>query len=76
MLRPVRSCSVAPGQYALCWHRLYAGITGTIQITEKFAGIGARYTSGAKKGQCNMSNSAQPLAFYGSITGTGKVSFT
>lgn len=55
---------------------MYAGITGTIQITEKFAGIAARYTSGPKKGQCNMSNSAQPLAFYGSITGTGKVSFT
>jgi hypothetical protein len=53
----------------------YAGITGTITITEKFAGIGARYTSGAKKGQCNMSNNSEPVAFYGSITGTGKVSF-
>jgi hypothetical protein len=53
----------------------YAGITGTIIVTEKFAGIGARYTSGAKKGQCNMSNNSEPVAFYGSITGTGKVSF-
>jgi hypothetical protein len=54
---------------------MYVGITGTIQVTERFAGIGPRYTSGPKKGQCNMSNSAQPLAFYGSITGMGKVSF-
>jgi hypothetical protein len=55
---------------------MYAGITGTIQITEKFAGIGPRFTSGAKKGQCNTSdNNAPPVAFYGSITGTGKVSF-
>ena len=53
----------------------YAGITGTIHMTEKFAGIGAKYTSGAKKGQCNMSNNSEPLAFSGSITGTGKVSF-
>ena len=53
----------------------YAGITGTLHMTERFAGIGARYTSGAKKGQCNMSNNAAPVAFYGSITGTGKVSF-
>lgn len=54
---------------------MYTGITGTIQITQKFAGIGAKYTSGLKKGQCNMSNNAAPLAFAGSITGTGKVSF-
>lgn len=53
----------------------YAGITGTIQITQKFAGIGPRYTSGPKKGQCNMTSNAQPTAFYGSITGIGKVSF-
>ena len=33
----------------------YAGITGTIQVTEKFAGIGARYTGSPKKGPCNMS---------------------
>ena len=55
---------------------MYAGISGTIHVTERFAAIGPRYTSGPKKGQCNMSNTSQPLAFYGSITGTGKVSFT
>jgi hypothetical protein len=53
----------------------YVGITGTIHMTEKFAGIGAKYTSGPKKGQCNMSNNAAALAFAGSITGIGKVSF-
>lgn len=53
----------------------YVGITGTIHITQKFAGIGARYTSGPKKGQCNMSNNSEPVAFAGSITGSGKVSF-
>jgi len=45
------------------------GITGTPHITERFAGIGPRYASGPKKGQCNMSNNAQPIAFWGSITG-------
>jgi hypothetical protein len=54
---------------------MYAGITGTVHITERFAAVGPRYASGAKKGQCNMSNNSQPLAFWGSITGSGKVSF-
>jgi hypothetical protein len=54
----------------------YAGISGTVQVTETFAGIGPRITSGKNKGQCNMSNSAQPIAFYGSITGAGTVSFS
>jgi hypothetical protein len=54
---------------------MYAGISGTVQVTERFAGIGPRYTSGPKKGQCNMNNNTQPIAFWGSITGTGKVSF-
>ena len=53
----------------------YAGISGTIQIAEVFAGVGPRFKTGAKKGQCNLSNNAQPAAFYGSITGTGTVSF-
>ncbi len=53
----------------------YTGITGTIIITEKFAGVGPWYTSGAKKGQCNTTSNMPPVGFYGSITGTGKVSF-
>jgi hypothetical protein len=55
---------------------MYAGITGTVHITETFAAVGARYTTGPKKGQCNMNNSSQPLAFWGSITGTGKVAYS
>ena len=55
---------------------LYAGISGVVKIVETFAFIGPKYTTGAKKGQCNMSNNAQPLAQYGSIIGTGKVKFS
>ena len=55
---------------------MYAGISGNLQITQRFAAVGSRYTSGPKKGQCNMSNNSQPIAFWGSITGAGKVSFT
>ena len=55
---------------------LYAGIAGTVKISETFAFILPRYTTGAKKGQCNMSNSAQPLGQYGSIMGTGTVTFS
>ncbi len=55
---------------------MYAGITGTVHITETFAAVGGRYTTGPKKGQCNMNNSSQPLAFWGSITGTGKVAYS
>jgi len=55
---------------------LYTGIGGTLSITETFAFLGPRYTSGAKQGQCNESNSAQPVAEYSSITGTGTVKFS
>jgi hypothetical protein len=54
---------------------LYAGIHGTIQITEAFGFLGSTYTSGAKKGQCNMSNSAPTLAQMGTVYGSGSVSF-
>jgi hypothetical protein len=54
---------------------MYAGITGTVHMTEKFAAILPKLTSGPKAGQCNMSNNAQPVAFYATISGTGKVSF-
>jgi hypothetical protein len=53
----------------------YAGISGTLRITETFAAVGGRYASGAKKGQCNLSNNSEPLAFWGSITGAGQVKF-
>ena len=54
---------------------LYTGISGTLQITETFAGIGPLYKSGAKKDTCNMSNNAPPVAFWSSITGNGTVEF-
>ncbi|HEY1775707.1 MAG TPA: hypothetical protein VGG41_06060 [Solirubrobacteraceae bacterium] len=54
---------------------LYAGIHGTVQITESFAFIGATYTSGAKKGQCNMSANAPTVAEMGTVYGSGSVSF-
>jgi hypothetical protein len=54
---------------------LYNGISGTLNVTATFAFIAPRFTSGKKKGQCNLSNSAQPLDQYSSITGAGTVKF-
>jgi hypothetical protein len=54
---------------------LYAGITGTLQITETFAGQGPLYQTGAKKGQCNTGNSAQPVASWSAITGKGTIKY-
>jgi hypothetical protein len=54
---------------------LYAGISGTITVTETAAYVGPRYKSGKNKGQCDVSNSSQPLASYSSITGVGPVTF-
>jgi hypothetical protein len=52
----------------------YAGIGGKIRITTSFAAIFPRYTSGAKKGQCNLGG--EPSAqFQGQLVGTGNVSF-
>jgi hypothetical protein len=55
---------------------LYKGISGNVKITVTFAGIAPRFTSGAKKGQCNFSENAEPLGQYQSITGVGKVKFS
>jgi hypothetical protein len=54
---------------------LYGGISGTLNITETFAFIGPPFKSGSKKGQCNLSGNAQPLAQYASLTGSGTVAF-
>jgi hypothetical protein len=54
---------------------LYKGIGGTVTITATFAGIAPRFTSGAKKGQCNFAQNVQPLGAYSSITATGNVTF-
>jgi len=54
---------------------LYTGISGTVTITLNFLGDGPFYTSGAKKGQCNMSNNAILRAQRGWIMGHGAVKF-
>jgi hypothetical protein len=54
---------------------LYKGISGTLMVTETFAAYGPFYTTGAHKGQCNTSNTATPLAQYGSVQGVGTVKF-
>ena len=54
----------------------YSGIGGTLHITETFAAIGPRLKTGAKKGQCNTSNSARPVALWAAITGSGTVKFS
>jgi hypothetical protein len=53
----------------------YKGISGTLTITQTFGFILPRYGSGAHAGQCNMSNSAQPVAQHGVITGSGNIGF-
>ena len=53
----------------------YKGISGTMMLTETFAGYGPFFTTGAHKGKCNTSNSATPLAQYGSVEGVGTVKF-
>lgn len=55
---------------------LYKGISGTVKITEKFAFVLPTFAGGSKKGQCDERNSAQPIAQYSSITGTGTVKFS
>ncbi len=54
---------------------LYAGIHGTVKVTESFGFIGPTYKSGPKKGQCNMSNSAPTVAQMATVYGSGTVSF-
>jgi hypothetical protein len=55
---------------------LYKGISGTVNITLTFAGIGAVYKTGKHMGQCNMSNNAPTIAQYSSIMGTGTVKYS
>lgn len=54
---------------------LYKGLAGTVNITETYAFVLPLLKSGKNKGQCDLSNNAQPLSSYSSITGTGRVSF-
>jgi len=54
---------------------LYKGISGSVNVTFNFGGYGPFFASGKHKGQCNMSNNAQPIVSKGWITGVGTVSF-
>jgi hypothetical protein len=57
--------------------KAYTGITGSVTLTATFSFVGPFYTSGSKKGQCNMSNNGpNPPGFFATITGTGTVSFS
>jgi hypothetical protein len=49
---------------------LYAGISGSVQLTVTFAGIAPRKTSGA----CDFN--IKPHRSYTSLTGIGKVKFS
>lgn len=53
----------------------YAGISGTLTVTQQFVGIGARYKTGKNKGACNQSNNSRPIAGAGAVSGTGVVTF-
>lgn len=53
----------------------YKGISGTADVTITFGGVGARYKSGPKKGQCKQGDSS-PRASFGFVTGQGTVSFS
>jgi hypothetical protein len=55
---------------------LYAGIGGTIQITETYGAVLPRYKSGKHKGACDTTESAKPVAEDGTILGSGKVTFS
>jgi hypothetical protein len=52
---------------------LYRGINGTVNVTLTFTGVGSRYQSGTKKGQCN--HGPNPLAMLGTVIGHGNVHF-
>ena len=52
----------------------YAGIHGSVRLTESFGFVGSRHKSGPKKGQCNLSHSA-PAAQLGEVYGSGTIGF-
>ncbi len=54
---------------------LYKGISGTANLTITYGGVGGRYNSGPKKGQCKIGDVTNPRASFGFVTGQGTVSF-
>lgn len=55
---------------------LYRGVHGVVNITETFAFVVLRFTSGEKAGQCNFSDGAAPLSQMGTVYGSGHVAFS
>jgi hypothetical protein len=53
----------------------YTGIAGNLKVTDAFALVWHTFATGARKGQCDSTGNAQPIAQYGSIEGVGTVSF-
>jgi hypothetical protein len=54
---------------------LYAGISGTLNITVNYARVDRLYTTGSHKGQCSLSLTAVPYSQFETGIGTGTVSF-
>jgi hypothetical protein len=52
--------------------KAYAGITGSVTLTETAAFVGP-FT---KSGKCNTSGNGNPAAIWGTVTGSGTVSFS
>jgi hypothetical protein len=52
----------------------YSGITGNLRVRFTFAELAGRYTSGAKRGSCDLH--AGPVAQWAALAGTGSVSFS
>ena len=50
--------------------KAYAGVSGSVNVTVTFAVV-----LPLTNGKCNMNTNANPIAQYGSIAGTGTVSF-
>lgn len=53
----------------------YSGISGSFTVTFTYATISPKNKSGKNKGQCNQSNSAQPLGSAQLVTGSGTVTY-
>jgi hypothetical protein len=49
----------------------YAGISGAVDVTVTFVGVLPKL----KDGKCDMSQSAQPVAQFGVVTGSGTASY-
>jgi hypothetical protein len=55
---------------------LYQEISGKLDITFVIGGVAPRFTSGPKKGQCDLRQNGPAAAFYEGISARGKVKFS